>query len=66
MFSIVKVACDQTQPGSLLARPGGKIRELGWAVVSIFLKEHSYSFAQMLVASMDPQTTAARISVEIA
>ena len=29
MFSIVKVARDQTQPGSLLSRLGGKMRDPG-------------------------------------
>ena len=29
MFSIVKVAREQTQPGSLLSRLGGKMRDPG-------------------------------------
>ena len=33
MFSIVKVARDQTQPGSLLSRLGGKMRDPGNEVV---------------------------------
>ena len=38
MFSIVKVARDQTKPGSLLAHPGGQLderpRERGWAFLN--------------------------------
>ena len=30
MFSIVKVARDQTKPGSLLARPRGRLDERPW------------------------------------
>ena len=30
MFSIVKVARDQTRPGSLLARPRGRLDERPW------------------------------------
>ena len=30
MFSIVKVARDQTKPGSLLARPRGQLDERPW------------------------------------
>ena len=33
MFSIVKVARDQTQPGSLLSRLGGTMRDPGNEVV---------------------------------
>jgi len=37
MFSIVKVACDQTQPGSLVARSRDPGNEVDWfsAVVSV-------------------------------
>ena len=30
MFSIVKVTRDQTKPGSLLARPRGRLDERPW------------------------------------
>ena len=38
MFSIVKVARDQTQPGSLLSRLGGKMRDPGNEVVYLIVE----------------------------
>ena len=38
MFSIVKVAREQTQPGSLLSRLGGKMRDPGNEVVYLIVE----------------------------
>ena len=39
MFSIVKVARDQTRPGSLLARPRGRLDERPWERGCVFDKQ---------------------------
>ena len=53
MFSIVKVARDQTKPGSLLARPRGRLDERPWERgcnwLCIFRKVSKNYFSQTII-----------------
>ena len=54
MFSIVKVARDQTQPGSLLSRLGGKMRDPG-NEVALYPVSHSYATVWSFWRSVAPR-----------